>query len=90
MIADCRLGVVIDDCARKIANPPHNRQSALTIANLQSANRQSSIRNPQFLWLLLLLEAPTESQMEIDPLHALLGLHPHKSGARRVQRELTL
>jgi len=62
----------------------------LTIANLQSANRQSSIRNPQFLWLLLLLEAPTESQMEIDPLHALLGLHPHKSGARRVQRELTL
>jgi len=77
VIADCRLGVVIDDCARKIAN-------------LQSANRQSSIRNPQFLWLLLLLEAPTESQMEIDPLHALLGLHPHKSGARRVQRELTL
>ena len=84
MIADCRLGVVIDDCARKIANP----HSQSPICNQQIGNHQSA--NPQFLWLLLLLEAPTESQMEIDPLHALLGLHPHKSGARRVQRELTL
>ena len=80
-----------------IANPQsqspirnHNRQSAITIANPQSTNRQSSIRNPQFLWLLLLLEAPTERQMEIDPLHPLLGLHPDKPCPSRVQRELTL
>jgi len=74
----------------------HNRQSAITIVNPQSQsptrnqpNPQSSIRNHQSLRLLL-LKAPPESEMEIDPLHALLGLHPDQPRSRRVQRKLTL
>src|SRR5258705_7408680 len=35
-------------------------------------------------------EASAERQIEVHPLHALLGLHPDERGLRGVQRELAV
>jgi len=38
----------------------------------------------------LRLEAAAERQVEVDALHALVGLYPDERGLRRIQRQLPL
>jgi hypothetical protein len=82
------LSMVDWDCGLLIVRAIDNPQSQSTLRSQLS--RQSSIRNLHSLGLLLLLKASAEREMQIHPLHALLGLHPDERRSSGVQRKLTL